>query len=336
MTRFWWILIFAAGLFSCENEIQLFPENPPSVYMIYGLLDSNDSVQQIKVRKTLAGNASQNELASSSDLFIPSENIRVRVRSVAEPEKEDYEFIRNEYPKDPGFFANDRNPIYEAHFTPVKDAYYELILYDPELPEPITASLKAIGPPIITYPFNGDAYFRFTDTINPFYFQFRATGQVHLQQFYVNFLEIHKNGDTAWIHHRFDLAPRYKDSVQVIPYYGKQMPLNYLFNIIRLGVKEDEDVVSRVFHSFDYVVWAGDQVMKNYLQLAEIFPDNRKLFFSNINGGFGFFAASSHTSVEDIYPTQPFLDTLISCPITIGFKFQKYKYLGDFKRERRP
>lgn len=335
MKQIVWIVLAFFMLHSCDNEIKLFPDVVPSMYMIYGILDSNDSIQQIKVRKTFGGSDTQNNLAGNSDLFLPAENIRVMVVTGSGSDSISYEFSSTEYDKDVGFFANDRNPVHEAYFKPVKGQYYRLILVDPELSEPITATLKAIGAPLITYPFNGNAYYRFSDVHNPFYFQFTATGQVHLQQFFVNYLEINKDGDTIYTQSRFDLSPKYKDSTQTTRYYGKEFGISYILNIIHMRVIEDEEVMSRVLHSFDYVVWAGDQVMKDYLQLAERFPDNRKMFFSNIENGFGFFAASSHSRIENLYPTQAFFDTLVTCPVTKDLKFQNHKFIGEFRREGR-
>ncbi|MCK5820958.1 MAG: hypothetical protein KAH17_03685, partial [Bacteroidales bacterium] len=196
MKQIVWIALVILVLHSCANDIKLFPDDVPSMYMIYGILDSNDSVQQIKVRKTFGGSDTQNNLAGNSDLFLPAEDISVVVVTGAGDDSVIYEFRSKEYDKDVGFFASDHNPVHEAEFIPIQDHYYKLILDDPDLSEPITATLKAIGPPLITYPFTGDAYYRFADIYNPFYFQFTATGQVHLQQFFINYLEIYEDGDT--------------------------------------------------------------------------------------------------------------------------------------------
>ncbi len=326
MKRIWWIVIAVISMQSCSNEIDLYPDDVPSMYVVYGILDVNDSVQQIKVRKTFGGN---------SDSFLPNDNVRISVIGVSPNDSVVYDFWPKEYDKEFGFFPNESNPIHEATFTPQPGQKFKLILDDPELAEPITSSLETIATPRINHPFNGDAYYRFTDTINPFYFQFTATGQVHLQQFYVNYLEIMTNGDTVYQHSRFDLRPKFRDSTSVIRYYGKAFSLSYLFGIIRLQVNEDEDkgVLHRELHGFDYVVWAGDQVMKNYLQLAAQFPDNRKLFFSNVQNGFGYFAASSHSGVQNLYPTQEFFDTLVISPMTKDLKFKNRKFSGEFKRE---
>ncbi len=327
------IVLIVSLLSSCANEIDLFPDDVPSRYMVYGILDADDSIQQIKVRKTFAGEDAQIQLAENSDLFLPDPSIEIFVEEQNSDGENRIDFSVVNYPKDIGYFANDRNPVHQANFTPVKGNYYKLTILDPELDMPVTAVLKAIPTPLIAYPFVGNALYNFADTVNPFFFKFSATGEVHLQQFYVNFIEIDDSGDTTYHHNRFDLRPRYKDSTYRVNYYTRSMSLGYIFNIIRSKVVEKPEVTKRLLHSFDYKVWAGDQVMSNYLQFAEKFPDNRKMYFSNIENGFGFFAASSHAEIQNIYPTQPFYDTLILDPVTRDLKFLKYRFQGEFVRE---
>jgi len=332
MRKIWLLILTVCLLGSCANDIDLFPDNVPSMYMVYGVLDVDDSLQQIKIRRTFAGEDAQRNLAENSDLFLPDPGIQVFVDEHSKTGSQRFEFNVNNYPKDNGYFANDRNPVHESFFKPVKGRYYDFTIIDPELDEPVTAQMKAIQTPLIAYPFNGDAAYNFADTLNPFFFKFSATGEVHLQQFFVNFIEIDNKGDTTYHHNRFDLRPRFKDSTYRVNYYSKSMTLTYLFNIIRSKIVDKPEVQKRLLHSFDYTVWAGDQVMSNYLRFAEKFSDNRKMYFSNIENGFGFFAASSHANIKNIYPTQPFYDTLIICPVTRDLKFLKYRYKGDFDR----
>lgn len=335
MKNLLWILLAILLVHSCDNEIDLYPDDVPSQYMIYGILDSEDSIQQIKIRKTFGGDDSQQSLASESESFLPSEDIVVKVIHGSGNNEQVYEFRSQEYVKDFGFFANDKNPIHVAEFQPKRGEEYRLVIDDPELPEPIIASITAIRTPVITSPFYGDAYYGFTDTLNPFYFQCQSAGQVHLLQFFVNYLEISNNNDTSYVHSSFDLRPIFRDTLSTVRYIGKAFSLSYILNIIRMQVVESDDVKLRYLHSFDFVIWAGDQTLRNFIQLAQQFPDNRKLFFSNVSGGFGFFAASSHARAENLYPTKAFFDTLMTCPVTKDLKFMDHKYIGDFVRRYR-
>jgi hypothetical protein len=64
--------------------------------------------------------------------------------------------------------------------------------------------------------------------------------------------------------------------------------------------------------------------------MASKYEDNRKQFFSNINGGYGLFASSSHTSATSLKPDDIFLNNLADGKATRQLKFKPYLYISRF------
>ncbi len=95
-------------------------------------------------------------------------------------------------------------------------------------------------------------------------------------------------------------------------------------------IPEDPQVQFRWFYRFNFKALAADYGLRTYIQLAERHSDNRKLFFSNITGGYGLFYACNFSETGDIEPTWSFADTLWESPATEDLKFSRYMYQGTY------
>jgi hypothetical protein len=317
---------------SCANEIRLFPENIPSEYMVFGILDANSDNQYIKIRKTFGGNSDLPGMTGNSELFSPPVTMTVKVEEWKEEDVVIHELSRDLIPKQPGLFDTDNNIIYSGIFAVMKGVEYHLFIEDASSGLEIKASTIAIEPPRLRFPMGGHI-FNFADTLNPFYVKYEPTGSVHLQQFFINFAELLNTGDTIFRTVRFDLNPRFKHPERPVLTYTRNYSKDYILNIMRMLILPDDDVAERQLYSFDIIVWAGDQYLKDYLQLADNYNDNRKQFFSNIEGGMGIFAACSHTSIEEMYPRQSFFDTIANASRLAGLHFSNMRFSGDFKKK---
>lgn len=321
---------------SCGNEINLFPDEIPSAYMVYGILDANSEDQFVKIRKTFGGNSDIEELTGNNDLFNPPEYLSVEIEEWSDESSMIYPMTRNSLLKDPGLFADDINVIYHGSFLPEKTHRYNLLIKDPESGLVINASTQVVAPPNVRFPIVDHVKYRFSDTLNHFYVKYEPTGSVHMQQFFINYIEILHSGDTLFQTVCFNVRPRFKEPGRPVVTYTRTYSKNYVLNIMHMLIKEKESVAERQLHSFDFFVWAGDEHLKNYLQLSEKFNDNRRQFFSNIEGGLGIFAACSHVGLEGIWPLKYFYDTIANSSKISNLSFSNKRYSGEFMNGTRP
>ena len=324
------LLLISLVFCSCENEIQLFPEGTDSTLMVYGILDANSPNQYVKIRKTFGGNTDLAGLVGNHELSRPPDSLKVNILESLETRSYKHSLSRVDMLKEPGQFSDDENIIYQGSFWLIGTNRYDLIIDDPETGTQVTASTNAIEPPVLRFPTQGNTKYNFADTVNHFYVKYVPSGSVHLQQFYINYVEILNTGDTLFKTANFELHARFRHPARPVVTYTRTYSKDYVVNIIRYLVPEDYNVIERQLYSFDFVVWAGDEYLKDYLQLAEKFNDNRRQFFSNIEGGLGIFAACSHTSVEGIYPRQQFFDTLANSGRLKNLFFSNHRFGGEF------
>ena len=314
----------------CANDIHLFPEEVPSEYMVFGILDANSEDQFIKIRKTFGGNMSLNEMAGEPEMFLPPDSISVRVEEWTDDGIIFHPFEMQVLEKESGIFSELNNHIHYGKFGLEDGRKYGLRILDEESNIEITASTIAIDPPDLRFPTTGNTKYRFADTVNHFYVKYAPTGAVHLQQFFINYVDILKNGDTLFRTAKHELRPRFRHPEYPVVTYTRTYSKDYVVNIFRMIIEEDENVRERQLYSFDFLVWAGDEYLKDYLQLAEKFNDHRRQYFTNIEGGMGIFAACSHSGVDGIYPRQAFFDTLANAERLINHKFSNIRFRGDF------
>ncbi len=320
--------------FSCGNEIKLFPDEIPSEYMVYGILDANSDSQYVKIRKTFGGNSDLAGMTGNSALFNPPDSLEVRIEEWTETGVNFFPLTKSLLSKEPGLFDEETNIVFQGAFLPTEKTRYDLYIRDPETEKVIKASTEQIAKPIIRFPTTGHTVYRFADTLNAFYVKYVPTGSVHLQQFYINYIEILNSGDTLYKTANFELNPRFKHPLRPVVTYTRTYSKDYVVNLIRMLILKDESVIERQLHSFDFFVWAGDEYLKDYLQLAENYNDNRRQFFSNIDGGMGIFAACAHSKIEGVYPRQYFYDTLATAYRLKDLSFSKQRFEGEFIKKK--
>ena len=318
---------------SCENEIKLFPDDMPSQLMIYGILDANSDQQNIKIRKTFGGNSDLNGMTQNPDLFIPSDSLIVKLKEWREDGLVNHYLSPYTLAKESGQFSETGNIIYQGTIPLIMDTRYDLYIENTKTREVVRATTKAIEPPVMRFPTADHTVYRFADTINHFYIKYVPTGSVHLQQFFINYIELLYSGDTLFSTVDFQLTPKFIHPGRPVSTYTRTYSKDYVLNIMRMLIPEKAEVRERQLHSFDFIIWAGDEHLKDYVQLAEKYNDNRRQFFSNISGGLGIFAACAHTSIEGIWPRKEFYDTIANSFRLRNLHFSTERYKGEFKKE---
>jgi hypothetical protein len=296
-------------LSSCDNEIQLLQENQEKTYVVFGLLNSTDALQQVKIRMTSVTDAAISEISIDSTEFSASPQIQV---------------------------MNTRNDLYEAHLKPFLDMVYKLIITNPENGDLVESKIVPVPPPKLVTPNWSWVRYNFSLEADPFNIRFHEVPRtcVYLIGFTINYLEIYNSGDTLRQKGTWVFRPVYAD---VPPDYfvtrenfGKEhnqhiaKPLAY--RAFEQLIPDRPDLNYRQLISFDISVWGGDQNLRNYIEYGLKFNDNRKQAFANISNGIGFFAACSHSDCLGVLPDQNFVDSLPLDPLTAHLKFRTDLY----------
>ena len=85
-----------------------------------------------------------------------------------------------------------------------------------------------------------------------------------------------------------------------------------------------------MFYRFNFKVWSGSNILKDYLQFGARFVDNRKFEFSNIRGGYGIFYSCKTVNTGNIVPLPTFSQLLFSDPEVKDLKFSRYIFNGTY------
>jgi len=316
------LLFLALCLLSCSTEIDLYDDAYSDQLFVWACLDGSGDLHQVKVRKAISEEASLEELLARPDAYLPGFSPEVSLST-----QYGYSVLLDPvlYPPQSGTFAQDSNLIYEARdYYPDSGDSVELSVADPVTGEVVSAVIKPLGRPAFRYPFPGseNARYNFTDPERPFYISWSG-GDVWVWSISIKYLDILLTGDTIYRKGTFFGEPKYSSP-------AREFPLEYLWNIFRKVIPDDPMVDYRMFHRFDFGIWAGDYHLSLYLANANKFNDNRRAHFCNIRGGAGLFYSVNQCELKNIRTYDNFANRLHT-EDTLGYmKFSRYIYNGFF------
>ncbi len=321
---------------ACNNDIALFNNNQQKSYVIFGLLNSTDSLQQVKIRMTSVTDAPISDLSNDSTEFSANPNLIVTIQEWQKDYCAIFPMKRTLYSKEPGLFFNTRNDIYQALITPDTDMDYKLMITNPDNGDLITSKIVPVQPPKLGSPTWPWVRYNFSNEADPFNIRFNEVPRAHvyLVQFTIHFIEVYENGDTIQQHSSFVHQPRYVDNPpEYSPVHlnlgseiNQHMSKKFTYNVFDEVIPDRSGLKYRQLICFEIAVWGGDQNLRNYLEFGIKFSDNRKQVFTNIVNGIGFFGACSHVGCTGILPDQDFMDSLPLFPRTSRLKFRTDLY----------
>ncbi|MFH0761303.1 MAG: hypothetical protein V2A67_07345 [Bacteroidota bacterium] len=329
-------LILVVLLVSCANDIDLFRQDQEKEYVVFGLLNSSDPLQQVKVRLTSISDAPLEELITDSSEFSAPENLQVMVQEWYNQDYAIYNLEPVDYEKEPGVFFNTRNTIYESRFNPDMDMEYKLIISNPDSGDLITSKIVPVPAPILGAPSWPWIHYSFSYDADPFNIRFKEVPRVYvyLIRFTIRYLEVGFGNDSVIRENSYVFKPRYSNDP---PEYeatrensgnehNRSMTKIYTYNVMRISIPDRDQVLYRQLICFKVSVWGGDQNLRNYIELGTKFTDNRRYMFSNINNGIGVFGACSYSACDGVLPDQAFLDSLPLNTRTASLKFRTELY----------
>jgi hypothetical protein len=326
------ICFFIVALFlsACETDPQLMnPDADPTMF-VFACLDLNSGKHQVRVRQAIQEEGDVRVSAQNPELILPLEPIRVSLIIRNNQSSDTLYFDPLVYPKEEGVFSSEQNIIHELEFQ-IKSGY-EISLSVEGLISGYKCTARApyMKPPVFTYPRNWYQWtvqeYRFTNIDEPFHVSITSMGPVCKLLTEIKYLDVLKNGDTIYQKAVFAGNPYFPFSGT----YNKVFELSYLFNIFNAVIPDDPEVKYRKFYRFHFKAWKGSGALAEYLHFGQRHTDNRKLYFSNINGGYGLFYSCCYGEINDIAPLWYFTDTLNSSPATSHLKFIKWRHDGEY------
>ena len=319
---------------SCETEIDLNSDTSKDLLVVYGILDCSDKTQTVHIGRMANPDETGTAFNNLSEP-VQSDSIQVSIQEWANDRYCTYD-LSPELNQD----KNITMTVFGGVFEPFDFMEYKLIITNLNSGNIITAKTLPLADPKIKKPTMSNISCTFGDTLNPFEFKYSTIprGMVYQSQMIIQYVDFTFEGDTVFQERVFAFNPVYVDdppefSSTRINYGGdltRSLPLDYLLNIFARVIGASEKIETRLLYRMNFTVWAGNEVLRNYLKMASKYEDNRKQFFSNINGGYGLFASSSHISVTGLKPDDFFLNNLADGQATRQLKFKRYLYMGRF------
>ena len=346
------ILLMPPALFmllllnSCTNDIELFRKNQDKTYVVFGLLNSNDVNQQVKVRMTSVTDAPITDIVADSSEFSASPNLQVSIQEWQNNNCATFNLVPVFYSKEPGIFMNTRNNLYEVLITPSMDMDYKLLIINPENGDQVTSKIVPVAAPKLGAPTWQWIRYNFSLDADPFNVRFYEVPRayVYIVRFTIRYIEVITSGDTVFRQNSYAFKPVFVDDPpQYSPTrenlgneHNQHMNRNYTYGMFDQIIPDRPEVSFRQLICFELSVWAGDQNLRNYTEFGIKFNDNRKQLFTNINNGIGFFGACSHADCTGVLPDQDFLDSLPHYYRTSRLKFLNSLYETSLPSVHRP
>ncbi len=327
-TRYLLLLSVILSIFGCKNELDLNSEYSQSL-VIYGILNLKDSFHYVRIQKSYYSEDNGIYAARFIDSICPkTEDIEIYMEELLDGEIVDgpiYLESTNEFPKDSGFFANERNLVYRFNKM-LKPGYsYKISVYDKETNVLSTGTTDLLGGRNYEYNFSETRYYTATaynmEVLKDYEFfdQFwKEDGRVK------RFLYKEKYQGNEYL--RFvDYKPFYDHknvkNALITDSIGCQFS-DYYLQFLAKHIPVKQGVVREVV-GVDHIVTFPDDNMVFYLyncNTTDIFHYLK--FYSNIENGQGLFASKYFLTffAQKLYPAT--IDSVAHGRFTghLGFK----------------
>jgi hypothetical protein len=330
--RFLILPLLVAAFIGCDSEIDLYPDSEINEVVVYGILDCSSSDQIINIGR-LGSPKVHDDHTFESLVEINPDTVQVSVQAWSGEIYGTYYLAPVLAESDPSSMAK-----FSGLFEPYEFMEYKLQVFGLNSGIIATGKTLPLSDPKVLRPGMSGMPISLGDSLNYFECKYSTVprAMIYKTQVSIQYVEFTEYGDTLFQEAEYGFSPVYVDDppdyIDSRINYGKEITMafapSYMLNVFNKMVKVNRDVVSRILYRMSFTVWAGDAVLRNYLQMADKYDDNRKQFFSNINGGYGLFASTSHTTVDGLRVDEKFLEMLANDETTEGLKFRHFLWTG--------
>ncbi|MCG3219671.1 MAG: DUF4249 family protein [Candidatus Heimdallarchaeota archaeon] len=306
------LIILVAALFSsCSTEIEI---NAPNldVPIVYCLLDTESSVQYLKLNKTYLISAAALDNPPEADSQYFEGNIQIvleRWENNRPVEFIDFEPTL-EVPKNPGFFPSDKNLLYKADTDIDPNSLYQLSIYLEDREKIIYAKTETIGGLLVVDPMDLEVRkISLNQGVN-YSSQWRQVENAGIYQVIIRF-NYAETKDGVKTEKYLDWPQTFTNPLSNVDYLTKDISGTRFFYVLEEGIEEDESVVREAL-SIDFYVLSGGTEIKFYIESTA--PSEGALMerpvYTNITNGLGVFSSMATQIVKGLNIASTTIDSI--------------------------
>lgn len=303
------VVLAFLGLVSCSNDLEI---NAPyrDIPVVYGFVNINDSFQYLRIQKVFQNSieVKASEAAKISD-SLELKNIKVQLIVVRRFTSDTVNcFITNEFSKEAGFFANDKNYIYKSQYYNLK-AFGDIMSVNLYIKDTLTGKVFTSQCTLIGDQGIEERNITISDDLSKrFSFVFVGNRSAYIIDAAVRltYNEAPLSNPNAFETKYYDYYILSSANVEVLTSQNPKVSRNIQSKAIlddwrRYFAAQPTNVV-RQYVGVEYVIWgAGPQ----FLDLQEVSKPNisfvqKRTDYSNITGGLGLFAARTINKQKNI------------------------------------
>jgi len=336
------LFIFLILLSSCSLILcPVLPSDP--VPLIYGMINPQDSIYNIRLSKTFAGAGNALDFAKIPDsLYYQGAKVFLETRDTSgtliQRVQMEETVIED---REPGLFAVSPNRIFrtDASQLHLGTDYFSGL----GLPYTVNLHVKAVIPgyadtvqavsllrsaPRIVQPRNAlvKIYLYSDET---FWMQWYDTNkesmfQILIRMHYTDFLADTKREMTAeWVLSGIEVntSSLTGASRTICSYYFR--PENF-YAQISSAIPKDPEVEARVCGKFDFIVLSSDKELEYYRNIYDISDDYHAAGYTNVKNGYGLFTTYTTTGIYGMTMGPTELDSLAGGRYTSDLKFKNW------------
>jgi len=316
------LYVLSTLLSSCSTEIDI---NAPNlnVPIVYCILNTEDTVQYVRVQKTYLVDQAALEFPPSADsIYFPGEVVIALERWENGTIKEVFDFdIVNDIPKDSGFFPVEKHVVFKtiAHIKPNQTYYLYVYLKDKE--SVLFAETKTVGNLAVTDPMDLQQRSISLNMGQNYITRWSPVENAGIYQVGVRF-NYNEEVDGIVTQHSLDLPQDFTTPITNIYYLTREISGSRFFNLIATALKPGNQVV-REATGIDFYFIGGGTEIKYYIESTQ--PTEGALLekpvYSNFNTGIGLFSSMARIEVKDLKLATTTIDSLAYGSLTgqLGF-----------------
>ena len=329
-----WALYSILGLFTgisaCDTDFDV-NQNWTEIPVIYGLLNSTDSVSYIRVQKAFLGDGDAFVFAGNSDSIYYSDVLNVKLEEWKNGVFQDSTLLVRDSTviKDTGLFANNAHVLYKTDnaFQIDEESEYRLEVKNISTAKIATSSTQIVEKIIVSRPPQATtAKIRLTGNF-PYTVNWLSAENGKIYELVIRFFYVEENKVTLqrevknvdWFFPSKVVSnPSSPTSLEIEIASGSF----YTF----LASQLDEDLtVNRYYCHLDFMFSVGAEDLFTYVQVNEppIGIVQEKPQFTNIEGGLGIFSSRNNFTVENKE-----LDSESSSELLLGTTTQHLGFIG--------
>lgn len=283
-------------LASCDNEIDI---NAPWVEtpVVFGLLDADTNVQYIRIQKTYLNSVDQT--TDQGAQYPDSLYFDTLVVKVFSSTGQEFNFVKTPYPKDDGFFTNEKHVVYRATgFQPNINSTYRLNIFSPKSGKTYVSNTSVVARSNIST--SSPIFIRYGPTVSN-RANYRVTPGANSviidAVIRLKYLEYPVGNPSAAVTKFVDYFDKQSHELKSTGDYQNSIDLVSMFDVMATKIPVN-NAVERRFLSIDYVFYAGTTDLKLVIDLSkpsqslvQVNPE-----FSNIEGGLGIFTGRTESN----------------------------------------